>query len=194
MLNFENLSSDYRWRIQRVARDLMNRQIQDHLLKGGEFDAQKITKMFGTACRTAQLIVDLEIGTGLDPFVEEKEYDEDNQETQCSDDAAELGRFIRDDVGDFGESGTERPAGSDGTPEWMVDPKRTSNPVDYHGAAGGGEVDPPEQQPVPPVTRPRTGRGHGSGPSSPPVQSPAGDESDGPGPSVPHVRGSAHRP
>ena len=78
MLNFEGLSKAYRDRLWGEAEFFLSKMVEDHLLKGGEFDAQKITKMFGTAVCTAQLLLDLEIGTGLCPLREDDDDEVSN--------------------------------------------------------------------------------------------------------------------
>lgn len=185
MLNFEGTGRRYRERIQYRAEDLFDRMIHDHLLKGGDFDAKKITKFFGTAVRTAQLMTDLEIGTGLNPCPEEEE--EENDDENCETTPAQNGlqtftpdkegpathsvptcacqpHVVHDEVRDLGEGDTEGPPGCVGNAERVCDPDSGSDQADDNGPAGSGEVNPPEQQPVPAVTRPGTGRGHSGGP------------------------------
>ena len=185
MLNFESMNKEYRARIHYRTEVLLDKLIEDHVLKGGKFDAQKITQFFGTSCRIAQLVTDLEIGTGLDPLpLEEKDEDTHSSETinkSISDaqtftpDEARWPTVVLTDERDLGEDDTEGPPGSGGDEVGVCDPDDATDEACNHGPTGGGEVNPAEQQPVLPVAGPRKGRGHRSGPASPKVHSPSGD-------------------
>jgi len=179
MLNFEAMGKRYRERIQYRADELIDHMISDHLLKGGEFDAQKITKMFGTAVRIAQLLTDLEIGTGLDPCPEEtndqdsetpsqnglQTFTPDTHKPHCR---CEAGATPVDqcdhEVCNFGEGNPEGPTGGERDEVGVCYPDHRSDQANDNRPAGSGEINLPEQQSVPAVTRPGTGWGHSGGP------------------------------
>lgn len=153
MLNFETVSKEYRKRILYRVSYLFDTQVIDHLRKGGEFDAQKITRMFGAACRIAQLQTDLEIGTGLDPLEEEEEDDTNSKETdptKCnSDDLASTAHEIAaaggNAISNFGTDNPQGPTGGDGNEVRVCDPDSGPDQVDDNGSTGSGEVNSVEQ-------------------------------------------------
>lgn len=190
MLNFESMDKRYRERIYYATEDLLDKMITDYLIKGGQFDAQKITKFFGTACRIAQLCVDLEIGTGLNPLRGERIDEDTNRETPCDkqggcqsftrDETAKqsgprLTELVEDEVSDLGTRDTQGPPGCVGNASGVCDSECAADQADDNGPTGGGEIDAPQQQPVPAESRSREGRGHSGGPESPTIHPTSGD-------------------
>ncbi len=179
MLNFEGMSEQYRERIRWKAQEIVDRLTMDHFLKGGKFDAPRITEFFSTAIRTAQLLADLEIGTGLDPLMEEQNG-KNYQET----DHQPLNAFTPNEVGDLGKGDPEGPPGCSGNTVGVYDPGCQPNSSDDNGPAGGGEVNTTEQQPTPPKPGPGERGGHSGGPQGIKVHPPAIDGRGGTRPGV----------
>ena len=185
--NFEGMNKEYQKRVDGMASYMVDRLVMDHLLKGGDFDAQKITKLFGRAVCTAQLIVDLTIGTGLNPLEEEKN-DENSEATGTRNQiqggivsvptsgpnqnqpvtATDANTSIHDEVSNLRSGNPEGPTGGFGNEGRVRNPNGAADQVDDHGATGGREIDSPQQQSVPTEPRPGTGWGHSSGPEGPP--------------------------
>lgn len=145
---------------------MMDQIILDHLFKGGEFDATKITKKFGTVVRIAQLVTDLEIGTGLNPL-EEKKDDENDQGVKFRSVPVNPDTSPDENEVDNLRTGNPKgPSGCVGSKSWVCHSDSTADQTDDNGAARSGEVHPPQQQSVPTEPGPGTGRGHSGGPES----------------------------
>lgn len=181
VFNFARTSKVYRERVFYEVDHLLSKMVEDHLLKGGQFDAQKFTKMFTLAVRTAQLFVDLAIGMGLDPLPEEKDEDDKNSDATDTKDSSpastEVVPFLvpgqatdqHDEVGNLRSGNPKGPSGRLGNAGRVRNPNRAADQVDDNGPARGGEINPPQQQPVPPEPGPGEGRGYSSGPQGTPV-------------------------
>lgn len=168
MLNFDATSKQYKEKVRWDAQDLVEDLVKDHLMKGGSFDAVKITKFFNDSIRSSQLLVDLFIGAGLSPL-------EDAYDGNTNSEAATTGQnegglpanaFTTDGVSDLGKADPEGPTGSGGNEKRVAHTASEPDTADDNGTAGSGEVDAPKQQPVSAITGPGTGRGHSSRSSS----------------------------
>jgi hypothetical protein len=133
-MNFEGMDRRLRDRVHWATGDLLGKVVRDHLLKGGKFDRTKMTQMFYECVRTAQLIEDLYVGTGLNPL--EKEG--------------------MDEVSDNGTGNPEGLAGSDGAAGRVCYTPRPADTVDDNRAAGSREIDVSELEPPSPKSGPGT--------------------------------------
>lgn len=115
MLNFEATSEKYREDVRWNATEIVDTLVTDHLLKGGSFDAVKITKMFNDSIRTAQLVIDLFIGVGLSPLREGNDDENTNSNeapTSQSEDKCSSDLSVGDGVRNLKEGDTKGPTGS----------------------------------------------------------------------------------
>ncbi len=179
MLNFEGMKEQYRRRIRWATDDILGKLVIDYLLKGGQFDGTKITRMFSTAVRTAQLLVDLEIGTGLDPLEKDEEEEEkdtnDSNSKTTQEGGAEVRSFGEVEVGHLGQRNPEGPTGSFGLEGRVRDPNGATDQTDDNGTAGSREVNPPQQQSAPTELGPGAGGRYSSGPEGPQVRTTSGN-------------------
>ncbi len=200
MFNFEKSSLQYRDRVRRTANDLIRELVRDYLLKGGEFEARKISDIFNRAVRTAMLIVDLGIGIRLDPLKPEEEEKNDKNFIKKTNTESHITRHSpcrsprdrlldlqrsRDDIGNIRSRNTEGPPGSFGNEGRVRNPNSAADQVDDNGPARGGEVNSSELESAPPGPRPGERGGYVGGPSSTEVHTPADDRPKRAGPGVP---------
>lgn len=122
-MNFEKMNRQLRERVHWRMEDYLDKLVRDHLLKGGKFDATKITTMFHDCVNAAQLVEDLVLGVGLNPL-------KDDEENEVSDNRS------RDSQG---------PTKRTGLTSGICDSARPADTAHDHGSAGGGEVNPPQQ-------------------------------------------------
>lgn len=162
MHNFENVSKAYRERVRWLADDWIGTAIQERIKTGATFDAKAVMKIFTDSVDYARMITDLEVSSGLCPLVEEKHCE------KC----------------DIGEGDSEGPTSGGGNEVGVRDPIAPAKSPSNNGSTSGGEVNSPEQQPVPPQSGPGEGRRHSSVPQSPTVHTSSEDGRSGTRPGV----------
>lgn len=149
MMNFAEMPVRYRERIEWETDELMGLMIKEHVVHGGKFEAEKITRMFNTACQIGQLIVDLEISSGLH-ILEKEDVNESNQENKAetigkasrSDHEEAIAELTRkgNDISDLGTGDSKGPTGSDGNEGGVPHSDSESDQTSHNRAAGSGKV------------------------------------------------------
>ncbi|KKN58738.1 hypothetical protein LCGC14_0549160 [marine sediment metagenome] len=155
MANFHTCSKVYRERVNWLASDLMREAMEVRIKAGAKFDAVAVTKMFHDSVSYATLVVDLELGTGLDPLEKKEDY----EDAKC----------------DLKAGDSEGPTSSAGDAVGVCDSNPAAESSSDNGSTGSGEIDSPEQQSSPSEPGPRTWRGYSSGPQGSKVDTSSND-------------------